>query len=79
MTNNLSQFPPKKHLHGVRFQLIPDVSNALFQLRLLRFHDLLEGFVLDAPELRRYSSLDGFYAFKTGTLEIGVKEKHHTE
>ena len=46
---------------------------------LPRFCAPLEGFFWDAPQLRRYSPLDGPHAFKTGPLddplELGKKKK----
>ena len=53
----------------------------VYNIFLPHFYPLLEGFFWDNPQRRRYDSLDGFHALKTGLLDdllgLGEKKKSH--
>ena len=61
--------------YGVHFKEISLEANALFHSSLPQ----MEGFFWDAPQLHRYSTLDGLHSFKTvpldDPLELGEKKK----
>ena len=64
VTNSFIKITNNK-LGGFPFMVISPKSNALSYSSLLHFYALLEGFIWDIRQLRRYSPLDGLHVVKT--------------